>query len=149
MLVTIYTDASFNPDTGDSAGAAWIKSNSGILKVTENYQATSSTHAEIIIAHCSILLAHNKWPDMKIVCVNTDSLNLCHMMWPFHNAEPKSKDIIREITAIRQFCNSNNIETRFKHVKGHQSKRNSSIKAFLNNWCDEHASITRINGKEE
>lgn len=148
MLVTIYTDASFDPDTGQSAGAAWIKSNKGTLRLCEEYEATSSTHAEVIIAHRAIVRSVKEWPKTLTVFVNTDSLNLCHMMWPFHSARPKSAPIVKEVRALTRFCEKRGISTRFKHVRAHQDPSND-VRSFLNSWCDRHANITRIKNKEE
>lgn len=147
MLVTIYTDASYSPEEGKSAGAAWIRSDKGVLKLLDNYIASSSTHAEIIIAHRAIVKAHKEWSNVSVVLVNTDSLNMCHMTWPFHRARPKSKDIKKEVTAMTNFCRKRNIKMRFKHIKAHQ-KEDSGVGAFLNNWCDNQANITRIKNEE-
>jgi len=142
MLVTIYTDASYNPKNHKAAGAAWIRSNRGTLRVRKKMKGVSNpTSAEAYIINYAIRYAYSKWPDATVIFVNTDSLNVCKFMWEFNNSEPKNKQLKIIIDYIKKFGKHYQLEYRFKHVKAHTNKKD--IRSWLNRWCDQNAKETR------
>ena len=140
MLVTIYCDASFKEGVG--AGAAWIKSERGTLKIRSSFSSEDPTHAETQIAYLAMKHALETWDNVTVLFINTDSLHLCQYMWDFHRLEPKSEHLKKGVKYIQDICDYYQVEHRFKHVKGHQNP-NKGVRAWLNNWCDEQAKKTR------
>ena len=148
MLITIYTDASFHPQNKQAGGAAWIRSEKGLIKFHTSFGADNSTHAEAIIALRAIKRAYHEWDNATVMFVNTDSMGLCKCMWPF-TADSASGSFGVVVDAIKKYCDDKDLETRFKHVKGHNySGEKEDIRGFLNYWCDKNAGINRRNQTE-
>lgn len=143
MLVTIYTDASYHPPTDKAGGAAWIRSEDGLIKYHKSFTAVNSSHAEALVALKAIKQAYEEWEHSSVMFVNTDSLSLCKCVWPFTDDEG-TKDFGKVVDQIISYCDENDLESRFKHVKAHQSK-DKDIRSFLNFWCDKYAGLNRQN----
>ena len=147
LLVTIYTDASFKKDHGKfhASFAMYAKCKHGILtkSLPISIQVENATEAEAYGCYIAIKLCKQKWNDMKIAFVNTDSQQTCIKMWPFKyrqkvGGSDKFNSIIK---SMKEYCKDNNIEHRFKHVKAHTN--GTDIRSWLNDWCDKNAKKER------
>jgi hypothetical protein len=90
---------------------------------------------------------------MDILFVNTDSLAVCHSMWPpgigRQNRKITSKhpDSLQIINSIKDFIYKKNLIGRFKHVKAHQGGKD--IRSWVNERCDENAKKQRLKSERQ
>lgn len=135
-FITIYTDASRDPNSGESSFAYYAKirgetvKNSGRLGVTRN-----SNHAEMLAIKTSILECIDQGPDGFFI--NTDSLSCCQILWPFYKVNSRDKVTSSVANDILKLLEEKNIWLRVKHVKAHT--QNTDIRSYLNRYCDTQA----------
>jgi cytidine deaminase len=93
-------------------GPMYARCNNEKLEYSANFKNNSSndpTHAEARAILKAIKKAYSKWPNMDILFVNTDSLAVCHSMWPpgigRQNRKITSKhpDSLQIINSIKDF----------------------------------------------
>ena len=157
-ICTIYTDASFKI-VGDKVLSSWAmyaRCNNGRLEHSANFKNNSSkdpTHAEARAIFKAIKMCYKKWPDIDIVFVNTDSLAVCHSMWPngigrqnmkISKSKPESYQIIK---AMQEWLIKHNLISRFKHVKAHTG--NSDVRSWVNDRCDKNAKKQRLKSERQ
>lgn len=153
ILCTIYTDASYKEVNGIiiSTGAMYAKCQDQLLKESfpfPNDSMVSPTHAEAETIFQAIIKCYEKWNNLGVIFVNTDSLSVCHSMWPEgmgrqHMRINKSqKEAKKVIVNIRNFVKEKDLEQRFKHVKAHEDGKD--IRSWLNEVCDLEAKKERL-----
>lgn len=139
MLVTIYTDASFKQ--GKASWAAWIKSQSGTLKLHNRIHSAvdGPAHAEMIaVKHAVNAVLCENWP-VSIFFINTDCMAVCHAFWPW--MDQSNENVNRIADEINAIADKRDITVRVKHVKAHTGR--SDVRSFLNKWCDRKAKKSR------
>jgi ribonuclease HI len=139
MLVTINTDASFNPVLKVGAYAFWIVCdqgrimNSGVLKG----EIGNSTEAEVrCIVNALHALYRARFSNVHKVIINTDCLH-------FHSYIGKRKR--KEVSSVFQSIASRIASEyalksgwiEFRHVKAHSGK--AEKRKWVNDWCDKKA----------
>jgi ribonuclease HI len=153
ILCTIYTDASYKVvnNTVISTGAMYAKCQDQLLKESfpfENNSIVSPTHAEAETIFRAIKKCYEKWGNLGVIFVNTDSLAVCHSMWPegmgrqhfrINKSQKEAKSVI---VNIRNFIKEKGLEQRFKHVKAHQGGKD--IRSWVNEVCDSEAKKERL-----
>ena len=139
MLVTIYTDASWTPDL--AAGAAWIRSEEGLIKLRKRYESVDSAHAEGAMIYFAVKKALQEWDNVSVVLINSDHLGFVRYLNVTHPTVPKREDLQKGVNLIFDMCNSRGVLIRTRHIKGHQGGHNS--RSWLNEWCDTQARKAR------
>lgn len=145
-FVTIYTDASWCPETKQAVWAFYARCDEGTLKEHGSCEGTveCNNSAEMYAIHEAIKMVSVEWPDKIGYFVNTDSLTCCEMLWPErikktdHFNIPQAQRIkkyIKEICPEKE--SSQHPWLRVKHVKAHTGK--GDIRSWLNRWCDKNA----------
>jgi ribonuclease HI len=147
MVVTINTDASFNPQYKIGGYAYWVVYNGkrvkrgGILKECQN-----STEAEIkAIANALYKLTLLKFKDVFLIIVNTDCTPAVDLITGKSKTEVKGTN--DAIAAIHQYVTelriSNGINKiaeeyiEYRHVKAHTKVKDK--RSYVNDWCDKVA----------
>lgn len=130
---TVITDASFDPKTGASGLAAWIKldggrsiKTGGVLKGAGN-----STEAEILAAAYGVRLAAEA--GASHILLQSDCMAVMHVVWK--TATPNRmtqmwRDMLEEPKVLGVFVQA-------RHVKGHG--RIHDARTWVNDWCDRTA----------
>ncbi len=140
FFATIYTDASFDVNTGRGAYAYYIKTSKG--KAQADGPASdleNSNHAEMLAIYKAVEDALNRWPDLKGLFVNTDSLACCHIIWPFYKGGRRNKGNTGEVyRSLVKLINGRWI--RAKHVKAHTG--GGDVRSYLNRKVDHFAGKT-------
>jgi ribonuclease HI len=141
-FVTIYSDASFCPNQKIMGWAFYSRCSSGKMKKYGllNEKTNCSTTAEMEAILIAVKRTIRRWPHLKGVFVNCDSLTSCELLWPSNLKEtdhynlPRAQKIKDEIISLLE---SKGMWLRVKHVKGHQVSDN--VRSYLNNFCDKKA----------
>lgn len=139
FFATIYTDASFDVNTGRGAYAYYIKTSKG--RVQGDGPASnldSSNHAEMLAIYKAVEDALTRWPDLKGLFVNTDSLSCCHIIWPYHKGsrgKGATGEVYRNLVKL-----INGRWIRAKHVKAHTG--GGDVRSYLNRKVDHFAGKT-------
>ncbi len=138
FFATIYTDASFDVNTGRGAYAYYIKTSKGRAQAdgpASNLE--NSNHAEMLAIYKAVEDALTRWPELKGLFVNTDSLACCEVIWPFHKTRGRGNT--REVhESLVKLVNGRWI--RAKHVKGHTGR--GDVRSYLNRKVDHFAGKT-------
>lgn len=141
MVVTINTDASWHSALKVGAFAFWIVSNKGrVLKCGAfKNQVSNSSKAE---AQCIINALHalkeQKWNDIKLAVINTDSKNAIAIFtkdkaeikrWKLQWGDPLRKKFEELKAGLGKVD--------FRYVPAHKNIKDS--KTWVNDWCDKKA----------
>lgn len=144
MIVSIFTDASYDVKTGVAAYAFVAK-----YKDKCHYEADKikipiqdSHHAELYaifraLYHC---VYHY---DCRTIFIKTDSQPSIQRIE--RSELNKSGIYLKTLGHIKQLRKSNNLILRFKHVKAHTEKQDAN--SLINSWCDRAAGLA--NGRPE
>lgn len=157
VICTIYTDASWK-QVGKNVLSSWAmyaRCNDEKLEHSEMFKNNSSknpTHAEARAIFRAIRKATKKWPNIDIIFVNTDSLAICHSMWPDGIGRQRMKVVNTKggtyqiVTAMKKWLDENNYVHRFKHVKAHQGGKD--VRSWVNELCDKNAKKQRLKSEK-
>lgn len=134
--ITIYTDASFNPNTGVSSWAAWIRSVHGLKKASGvcPSKIKDCFMAEFFSIFAGLNVASKLWQPEGAVVVN-DNDQAIRCMWPWTKVPNKVQWIKSRIDKL-------GIDTRTKFVKGHNG--GTTVPSWVNEWCDKEAKRIRV-----
>jgi ribonuclease HI len=147
MIVTINTDASFNPQYKIGGYAYWLVYNGkrvkrgGLLKECQN-----STEAEIkAIANALYRLTQLKYTDVFFIIINTDCTPAVDLITGKSKTEVKGTNeaiaaIYSYISELRLYNNVNKTAEEYidyRHVKAHTKVKDK--RSYVNNWCDKVA----------
>ena len=147
MIVTINTDASFNPQYKIGGYAYWIVYNGkrvkrgGLLKECQN-----STEAEIkAIANALYRLTKTNFKDVFFIIINTDCTPAVDLITGKSKSEVKGTN--EAIAAIYQYISelrlANSVNktseeyVEYRHVKAHTKATDK--RSYVNDWCDKVA----------
>jgi ribonuclease HI len=145
MIVTINTDASHSKLYNVGSYAFWIVSNqgkvakSGLLKKHSQRPQESEFKCIINAFHC---LISQRWDGVDKIIVNTDCLDVIHIM---NNDVKKIKkyrlqwgNILRlKLLLQLKEAKMSKIPIEFRHIKSHVSTE--TPKQWVNDWCDKEA----------
>lgn len=138
FFATIYSDASFNHETGHAAYSFYIKCSKGKVEDSASVEGVQDVnHAEMFAIYKGVEAALHKWPELEGVFVNTDSLVCCHILWPFRNTKDdhKSRRAVDTASLITKILGDKWMRT--KHVKAHTG--GSDIRSKVNRLVDRKA----------
>lgn len=148
MTVTINTDASWSWSEERGSYAFWIVSDSGrVCKsglLREKVKRAEAAEFQCII-NAMYVLTKMDWKDITKVIINTDCLNVIHLVegnkkaikryrlsqWG-HTFKVQLEDLI-----AKSDLSATKIE--FRHVRAHVST--DSKKQWVNDWCDREAKL--------
>ena len=142
MIVTINTDASFNPDFKVGAYAFWIVCNEGKIMQSGAFKSEvkNPTEAEIkCIVNALNALFKSEFKGVTKVIINTDCLH-------FHTYQEKRKKAGDESKEFAKVCQK--LITKYslkrgwidvRHVKAHSGT--DQARKWVNDWCDKAAKI--------
>jgi ribonuclease HI len=134
MLVTCYTDASYNEGRGAS-WSVWIRSDRGRIIRSGRCPpfVQNSTTAELAAVYAGMILVVRSWPEVSLLLIRSDCQTALDLVVGTVRAKEKSaRRIQRKISALLV---QRRLEVRCRWVKGHQAP-SSSKEAFLNHSCD-------------
>lgn len=129
--MTVYTDASFKPETQWAAWAAWLKCSKGRHKDASICppEIRTSFQAEYYSILMGIKLAVEKFEPEGILVVN-DCEQAIRSVWPWNKVSDQITTWREQIDEIRE----KGIQIRTKMVKGHAGGK--TVQSWLNEWCD-------------
>lgn len=146
MIVTINTDASWHNETKYGSYAFWMVSNAGKVQhsgALRNKCARPETAEFRCILNAIEVLGRMKWPNVQRVVVNTDCLNVIHVIKNDTRAIKKyglatwGAKLMTEYNLLLMKHGMNKKEFDFRHVKAHTSTE--SKREYVNQWCDDKA----------
>jgi ribonuclease HI len=131
-IVTINTDASFDPKANTGGFGIWIKSDFFTIKKWGQFkgEVTDANEAEIKAVVNAFYILSKNTRKFSLVVVNTDNKTVQDIAVKkrlnerFKDEGAKLLEYISEYKVVR-----------VKHVRGHQ--RSTNARQFVNNWCDE------------
>lgn len=144
MLTTLYTDASFCPDTVDGGWSIWARSDRGrIIRsgVCPDY-VRDSNDAELSAMFAGIYLIGEQWPDTKRILICSDSKTA--LRWVLDEERSRRTATARLQQRIRKVCIKHGFSITPRWVKGHSGA--NTTQAYLNRKCDEFAGRARRKG---
>lgn len=148
MIVTINTDASFSNTFKRGSYAFWIISNSGkiaksgILKQAVGRPEQAEFMCIINAIHTLIV---QDWKNIEKVVINTDCLNVIHIIkdckYSIEKYKLKKWGNHLKSRMVKILLNSSLAKTpfEFRHVRAHQEIQSS--KQYVNDWCDKEAKL--------
>jgi hypothetical protein len=135
MLVTLYCDASFRD--GEAGGAAYIRSNKGVLKWGGGFRCETPQEAEAITMLTASKFTLRNWPETKILYIVCDNKACIEYLWPFNDIKLKHKPTKKHLDELLQFAKKNKLTLRSKWIKSHQSISDKAT--WANNEVDKIA----------
>jgi ribonuclease HI len=144
VIVTIFTDASFDPHTHASGWSAWIKFGPAPDQ-TRRYFGPVKVHcpdihaAELAAIANAVFLASRglKLSAADLVIVQSDSQTAIDLANGQPNSLHRRKSIRRMVDTIRNTVTSGGFRLELRHVKGHRGTEDR--RAAVNSWCDRTA----------
>lgn len=146
MIVTINTDASFNAKHQIGSYAFWIKSDMGRVQQSGLLRRQVS-RPEIAEFRCIINAIHvlglQNWKDIKKIIINTDCLNVIHLLKKDRKNIQKYSlaswgsyltTVFYEMIRKQKL---DKIPIEYRHVQSHVNITDK--KTFVNDWCDKAA----------
>ena len=143
--ITVFTDASFCPDTKAAGGAYWARSTD--LRTSSSFKlrgVEQSREAELITACTAVLnLAKDfefgpllkKGPHIRVILV-IDCLFIKHVLE--ENVSARLSDAARKIVLqVRQLQQRLGFLLKINHVKAHT--KGKAPRQWVNDWCDKNA----------
>ncbi len=135
--VTLYTDASLNPQDKAGGWAVWAASDQGRIigggVIPERYCA-NSTYAEMAAVTAGVYNVVRQWSGVTSILVRCDNQGVAQAIANYRNREIKiiaRHPAMQEMLAI---CLEQRVHLTSAWVKGHQKV--DTRPAFVNNECD-------------
>lgn len=143
LIVTIFTDASFDTRTNSAGWAAWIKCNGDTTRLVRPFKTVieNSTQAEIGAAAnaiCFTIAALNLGLADRII-LQTDCATVLHALDFKHSFKTQKHYFVRACREAieKKFETFGRPAIEIRHVKAHQGKTNA--RAAVNDWADKAA----------
>lgn len=139
MWVTLYTDASWFPETCRGGWGFWAKSNLG--RVTKHGKLPNwvkcNNAAEMAAILIGVETIFSTWDNVEGILVCTDSTTAQSYLKyrPAGVTDLKRKDWLGIRTKLYQALDEKGCKLKIRHVKGHQA--NTTKASWLNNKVDE------------
>lgn len=139
VWVTVYTDASYCPNTHGAAAAWWAKCDHGRLKHRIRLHGVrSSIEAEIMACFHAAKHVVSSWGAQYIegILFCTDcqpAIQTLRWRAPRHRVFHKPQERFNELME--------GIKWKMRYVPAHQTDK--SPQTWLNNWCDREAKLAR------
>ena len=145
--LTIFTDASFCPDTNAAGGALWSRTDKIFYQTSFAVEgAQSANDAEILTACTAIdlVLGTDEYAaffhgtsNVRIVLV-TDAQSVKSALET--DKHTRLRDfVLHHIHNMRQRLRLNRVLLKVNHVKGHSGQLDS--RSVVNRWCDKQAGL--------
>lgn len=137
MWTTLYTDASFYPDSKQGGWAIWARSELGrmIRSGSCPQYVVDSNDAELCAMYAGIYLVGKHWPQTERILICSDSTTALSLL---KYRERSSREVPARLQGLVQgVCSQHGFKLVPRWVKGHSSA--NTIQAYLNNKCDEFA----------
>lgn len=141
MLVSLFTDGSFCPDTKVGGYGCWAKSTYGKCEAGGpiKRELTGATEAEVRACFAGLLLLEKQewWRHTERVLVQIDNMHVVKVM---HQKSAKIKLLhpkdMTFLTSVLEFEQKHGVIVMAKHVKGHVSQRKGERRHWVNNRAD-------------
>jgi len=138
MLVTINTDASFNPDLRIGAFAFWMVCNNnrlfgaGVLKgIIQNSQ---EAEFKAVLNALHYLKDKSQWSGITKAIINTDCMDVVHCVNGTRKPSKWAIEVQKHFTKVRADLR---IHIEARHVKSHSGT--DEKRKYVNDWCDRKA----------
>lgn len=146
MTVTINTDASFSARHNRGTYAFWIRSDEGKISLSGVLRAKCK-RAEVAEFKCIInalhTLIHSEWKGIERIVINTDCLNVIHLMNDNRKAIRRyrlrswGEPLVEKFREIKSKSRLSRNSIDIRHVRAHVSTESS--RQWVNDWCDTNA----------
>lgn len=135
MLVTMFTDASWNSKLRRATWACWTKANnethrySGIIRG----EVDNSAEGELAAIVNGLFVIHRRFaaPAGSKIIIQSDSVEALTAIERASHPRGQAKLLA---TNVLTFAKKQDWQLDLRHVKGHQGTRN--CRAAVNHWCD-------------
>jgi ribonuclease HI len=135
MLTTLYCDASFRDGRG--GGAAYIRSNKGVLRWADGFSCSTAQEAEAFAMLVSTQFAVRNWPETKTLLIVNDNKSCVEYLWSFADIKLKNPRVRKHLDDLLEYARKNKIKVRSKWVRSHQ--KDKSVQTWVNNHVDKIA----------
>jgi hypothetical protein len=140
MLTTIYCDASFKE--GNCGGAAYIRSNKGVLKWAGSFRATTAQEAEAYTMLAAAQFTHRNWPETSVFYIVNDNKSCVEYLWDFSEIKIKSNHVRKHLDELSAYAKKNKIKIKTKWIRSHQ--KSDTVQTWVNNHVDKIAKNHRL-----
>lgn len=140
MLTTIYCDASFKD--GNAGGAAYIRSDRGILRWAGGFIASTPQEAEAYTICMAAMFAHRNWPETEVLYIVNDNKACVEYLWSFADIKIKNPEVRAHLDSLIHYAKRNKLKLRSKWIRSHQTPKD--VQTWLNNHVDEIAKNHRL-----
>ena len=153
MIITIFSDASYCPDTGVGAWAAWAKYDGNRMREAGKFRtlAINSTHAEMMAIVNALHTAMQHFqPHGATVLIQTDSIDAISRLSGYTSKKGKKETSFAVQPAVDQFREivaKYKISICMKHVRAHV--RDMTPREAVNDWCDRTAKALMREARKE
>ncbi len=143
MLVSVFADASFCPNTHAGGWGAWVKSERGtsVSGAAFASQLVSATEAELCAAVNGVHHALTKGIAVTgdVILVTSDCMAVVRWIVPvvMHGRDPGSETQIQAASQLRGWAKRYGLRFVSKHVPGHAGP--GTPRTWVNEWCDKRA----------
>jgi len=152
MIVTVCTDASFSWSLERGSFAFWIVSNQGKIAksgmLNKRIHRAEQAEFQCIINAIHVLIAAD-WKDVEKIIINTDCLNVIHLISGNKNAIRKYRlgswgnHLVLLLKLMIDKSKLKKVKLEFRHVRAHVST--ATPKQWVNDWCDKEAKKQLMN----
>jgi ribonuclease HI len=148
MTVTINTDASFSAHQNRGTYAFWIRSNEGKISrsgILRGYCKRAEVAEFKCIINALHSLIHSEWKDIERIVINTDCLNVIHLLNDHRKAIRRyrlrswGEPLVKKFKEIKGESRLSRNAIDIRHVKAHVSTE--SPRQWVNDWCDTNAKM--------
>ena len=146
-IVTINTDAAYHFKHKVGAFAYWIVSDYGRILMSGALKGKVSgpDEAEMqCIINAMHTVSNQKFPDVRLIVINTDALNSIHVFGK--NKAAIAKYHLKKYGPLRdrfhklsQKIGGTGLSIKFKHIPSHV--HTDTPRNWVNDWCDKNAKI--------
>lgn len=138
MLVTLFTDASWCPETKVGGWGVWVKSNRGVRQAHGAFKnpPASSNEAEFLAAVNGIFFALKSGiaQNDDTILIQSDCIRVVEI---FNSKLTRFSEIEKTaLDLLRKWRDTHKITIKSRHVKAHTSNKNKKPRSWVNNTCD-------------
>lgn len=150
MWVTLYTDASWEPEEGVGGWGIWARCEKG--RLTDHGKCPKwvdcNNSAEIAAIVIGVFRVFEEWDDVEGILVCTDSTTAMQYLKfrPNGTKSLKRKKWLKVRRIVHDLLDLKDCKIKIRHVKGHQSSK--TVQGWLNNKVD-HFSRKYGNGNSD
>lgn len=142
MLVSLFTDASYCPDTKVGGYGIWAKCELGQVKgygpMKRDVANSTVAEARAVYAGLQLIALQPWWPESKRILIQTDNMQVVRAIKPL-GRQFFNGDWQKVFTqALKEFEQQHGVKLESRHVRGHQ-KSSLATRNWVNNKTDKLA----------